>query len=105
MRATFAYHLTTSEALRVEHVVRTSREARYTRALVGTYYFLTATQCVPHTGGQHTGGTSRGGATCPPGHVSTSAPTSGPTMRLHGMRLPLEVARYIARIAADNSSA
>jgi len=65
VRATFAWQLTTSEAQRVAHVVLTSREARYTRALIGTCFFL-------------------------------DAPLS-----CAGVRLPIEVARHIARIAAS----
>ena len=65
VRATFAWQLTTQEAQRVAHVVLTSREARYTRALIGTCFFR-------------------------------DAPLS-----CAGVRLPLEVARHIARIAAE----
>jgi hypothetical protein len=57
------------EAQRVAHVVLTSREARYTRALIGTCFFRDAPQSCA------------------------------------GVRLPLEVARHIARIAAATSIA
>ena len=45
VRATFAWQLTAQEALRVAHVVLTSREARYTRALIGTCFFRDSPQC------------------------------------------------------------
>lgn len=65
VRATFAWQLTTIEAQRVAHVVLTSREARYTRALMGTCFF------------------------------------NGPQSSA-GVRLPLEVARHVARFAAEH---
>ncbi len=71
--ATFAWQLSTREEQRVRHVVMTAREANITRALIGTLSFDARGRC-----------------------GSGSATVGGGS----SLRLPPDLARYIARLAA-----